>query len=168
VSISCISSIFDVEEETLISPLYKRGYIQQILLAKAWKSEEFYLAYVHSILFEIGMYSSYYYHLYCVSDIDPDDDNNTRERNFKSGKDIIHIEDPVVPKSRSESMPHLNMTLKNFFNKYKIEESDIDIIKYFAETIIKQQTLEMSGGKEVAITHLDYCEVHLFKKMEKL
>jgi len=69
-SISSISTIFDIEEETLIAPQYKRGYIQPILLQHSWKCEELYLTHVHSILFELGMYSSYYYHLNFVEDND--------------------------------------------------------------------------------------------------
>lgn len=61
-------SIFDFDLETLHAPFFYGGKFVEDLICpkKSWPDEDTYLAYVHTHLYNLGIYACLFYHLCCV------------------------------------------------------------------------------------------------------
>eukprot|EP01129_Flabellula_baltica_P011748 TRINITY_DN5195_c0_g1_i2.p1 TRINITY_DN5195_c0_g1~~TRINITY_DN5195_c0_g1_i2.p1 ORF type:complete len:519 (+),score=85.53 TRINITY_DN5195_c0_g1_i2:178-1734(+) len=155
------SSLLNIDDHTLIAPRYRNGItLHQIFNhKKKWRDEKILLGYVHTVMFELAMFSTYYYHQCCLRSNPVDGDFSNLELKKNNSLDNLHSKF-TIEKRRSDTSPNLTVIpdeTKDFFDTHKITGEDREIVKYFAETIKEQQALSLYSTQRTSpVLHLDH------------
>jgi hypothetical protein len=123
------TTILDLDKKTLLSPAYKDGYYIHEILKKesflTWSDDATYIAYVHSILYEIAMKSCQCYHNCWIGT------GNLEHQNFSQrdlGADVNNKSPVKIPKARSLENIDLEKVKENV-SKVHSSVSDFNFIK---------------------------------------
>ncbi|XP_065906968.1 guanine nucleotide exchange protein SMCR8-like isoform X2 [Dysidea avara] len=116
-------SWWNCSENKLYTPRYEGTLLNSISRRTEWKSEQTFMAHIHSVLLDIATKAFVYYHLYCIA---------KREERPR---------DPLYSPTLS-AKDHNIPSKKKIFLKLNIEKSDKDIIQYLSEVISYQQLAE--------------------------
>ncbi|XP_077976951.1 guanine nucleotide exchange protein smcr8a-like [Glandiceps talaboti] len=110
-------TVLDYDKNTLCTPPYKGFYINTIVSRKKqFKTDQVFLAYIHSILLELASKAYLYYHSFCL--------NSTSIKSSES--------------SRSPTK-NLKPSMSGYLSKLGLVDSDAKIVEYFVELIKQQQ-----------------------------
>ncbi|XP_064617657.1 guanine nucleotide exchange protein SMCR8-like isoform X2 [Liolophura sinensis] len=114
-------TILDVEKRYIMSPLYQGHYVNLLLNhVSHFKSEESFIAYLHSVLLEIASEAFVYYHLFCLS-----------SSGNKSRGSTPTVQYENYRKSSSATC-----------RKLGLQDCDARIVEYLVELIKRQQVEE--------------------------
>eukprot|EP01119_Soliformovum_irregulare_P012620 TRINITY_DN3289_c0_g1_i3.p1 TRINITY_DN3289_c0_g1~~TRINITY_DN3289_c0_g1_i3.p1 ORF type:complete len:524 (+),score=82.46 TRINITY_DN3289_c0_g1_i3:901-2472(+) len=172
------STIFDYEAETLVGPGYHGLFIEDILTTrKQWPDEDTYLAYVHYLLFGMGVKGCLYYHLCCIGQLHLPGESRPQafspiNKSTRNIKEMSGSRRSISDSQMSARFAPLSFadddSRGSFFKKMNIEHSDVDIIEHFVDVIREQQSIQLSGQEQVApVVHLDYSPCQVFKNILK-
>jgi len=164
-----------------------------LAVKKQWLNEETYLAFIHTILYEMSMKAALYYHLCCVglgitaeTPPQPPSELQLELNDIKRPSPNIDQEFGSLQygrktrekAQRSFSDSHITHKIipssssvdskESFFRKMNFDTSDIEIVENLAEIIKEQQCTQIHGvDKFVPVIRLDYSQMANFKNIKK-
>ncbi|XP_070568600.1 guanine nucleotide exchange protein smcr8a-like isoform X2 [Ptychodera flava] len=111
-------SILDYDKSSLHSPPYKGNFINGIVSRKKqFKSDQVFIAYIHSILLELASKAYLYYHSFCL--------NSTDGKSLQS--------------SSSSPTNNHKTSVSGFLGKLGVTDGDAKIVEYWVELVKQQQ-----------------------------